>query len=209
MQKTIYFFIGIVIVGIISTIFIFSSIPSDTWKDWRTGFTGVASPNELDEQNECRSKNGVWKNSGCSFEDKSVQPRVYKDLTKEDVLNLDCGKVKCILGKVTKIIDGNTIVVDDIHVRLALTSTPELDETGGKQARNFAERACPVGSYALIDEDDGQMEGRYGRTIAEIYCDGISLNEWILNSGHGIISTEYCSVSEFASEPWAQKFGCN
>ncbi len=66
------------------------------------------------------------------------------------------GSADCFTGKVVEVIDGDTIVVNDVHVRLALTSTPELDETYGIQAKEFTESVCPVGSNALVDEDDGQ-----------------------------------------------------
>ena len=68
MKKTIYCYIGIIVAGVIGTVVIFSSIPSDTWSDWRTQFTGVARPGELDEQINCLSNGGVWKNTSCNFE---------------------------------------------------------------------------------------------------------------------------------------------
>lgn len=68
MKNSIYYYIGIVIIGIIGSIVIFSSMPSDTWKDWRTGFTGVSHPDELEEQIDCMSKNGIWKNNSCTVE---------------------------------------------------------------------------------------------------------------------------------------------
>ena len=42
--------IGIVIVGIIGIVAVFVSIPTDTWKDTRTGFTGVSLPDENKEK---------------------------------------------------------------------------------------------------------------------------------------------------------------
>jgi micrococcal nuclease len=124
--------------------------------------------------------------------------------------NIICsGKADCIRGKVTKINDGDTIKVNGISIRFALTSTPELGKSGGIEARDYIEKICPVGSEAVADEDDGQTGGSYGRTIAKIYCNGIILNESILEAKLGTISTNFCAVSEFGSESWAQKFGCN
>ena len=68
MKKIIYYYIGIIIVSSIFTVFMFSSMSSDTWKDWRTTDTGVARPGELDEQINCLSNGGVWKNTSCNFE---------------------------------------------------------------------------------------------------------------------------------------------
>ena len=119
------------------------------------------------------------------------------------------GNAKCITGKVTKIIDGDTINVNEKSIRFALISAPELGKSGGIEARSYIEQICPVGSKVIVDEDDGQTGGSYGRTIAEIYCNGISLNESILEANLATIYGKFCSVSEFASEPWAKKFGCN
>ena len=123
--------------------------------------------------------------------------------------NTDCtGDALCIKGKVTKIVDGDTLDVGDNRIRLALTSTPELDEFGGLDSKEFVEKACPVGSDVLVDEDDGQIEGSYGRVIGKIYCQGKLLNEEILKEDYGIISTQYCRQSEFGNEEWAKNFGC-
>ena len=76
MKKIIYCYIGIIVAGVICTVIIFSSMSSDTWSDWRTGFTGVARPGELDEQINCLSNGGVWKNTSCNFEpiDLTIEP---------------------------------------------------------------------------------------------------------------------------------------
>lgn len=68
----------------------------------------------------------------------------------------------CIKGKLTNIIDGDTLNVDEKRIRLSLTSTPELDQFGGIEAKEYVGKTCPVGSDVLGDEDDGQIEGSYG-----------------------------------------------
>ena len=52
----------------------------------------------------------------------------FSYLTDENGTNCE-GGAGCFTGTVDEVIDGDTIVVNGIHVRLALTSTPELDET--------------------------------------------------------------------------------
>jgi micrococcal nuclease len=121
----------------------------------------------------------------------------------------DCfGTARCIKGKVTKIIDGDTIHVDDKSVRFALVSAPEIGIPGGIEARDLVEKICPVGSVVIVDEDDKQTQSSYGRILAEIHCNGVSLNEEILKARLGKISVGGCSKSEFSSELWALKFGC-
>jgi micrococcal nuclease len=122
---------------------------------------------------------------------------------------IDCtGDAMCLKGKVTKIIDGDTLDVGDTRVRLALTSTPELDDLAGVESKKFVEGMCPVNSDVLVDEDDGQIEGSYGRVIGKVFCQGILLNEEILEKEYGEINTIHCFESEFKDEPWAKKFGC-
>ena len=121
----------------------------------------------------------------------------------------DCsGSARCFTGIVTQVIDGDTIKVEGQSIRFALTSTPELNEFGGVEAKNFIEEICFVGSSALVDEDDGQTEGSYGRIIAVIYCNGFNLNEAILDADLGILSSGFCSSSEFSTHVWAQRHGC-
>ncbi len=121
----------------------------------------------------------------------------------------DCsGTAGCITGVVTQIIDGDTIKVDGNSIRFALASAPELNESGGVNAREFIQTICPVGSSVLVDEDDGQRQGSYGRILGVIYCNGMNLNEELLDANLGYLSSGFCQSSEFSEESWAQKHGC-
>ena len=119
------------------------------------------------------------------------------------------GNAACFSGKVTAVTDGDTIKVDGKTIRLALSSTPELHESSGINAREYVLKVCPVGSIAIVDEDDGQQEGSYGRTVAAIYCGDKLLNSAILDSKLGVISREFCKSSEFGNEDWAKRNGCD
>lgn len=91
---------------------------------------------------------------------------------------------------------------------LSLISVPELDVIEEIEAKNFVEDTCPIGSEVLVDEDDGQIEEIHGRVIGKVFCQGIILNEKILEKGHGQITTFHCNQSEFNDESWAKKYGC-
>jgi endonuclease YncB( thermonuclease family) len=122
---------------------------------------------------------------------------------------IDCSKITgCFEGKVTKIIDGDTIKVGEQSIRFALTSAPEIGNFNGIEAKEYIEKICPVGSDAIVDKDDQQTQEIYGRILAEIHCNGVSLNEEILKAKLGKISVGFCSKSEFSSKPWAVKYGC-
>lgn len=120
------------------------------------------------------------------------------------------GLADCFQGKVTEVVDGDTLDVNNVRIRLALVNTPEVYENGYFDARGFTLNNCGVGTNALVDEDDGQKSGSFGRMIAVVYCGNntSSLNEGLLNSSKATILTEYCGVSEFATSTWAKKYGC-
>jgi hypothetical protein len=120
------------------------------------------------------------------------------------------GQADCFTGTVTAIVDGDTIDVNNIRIRLSLVNTPERGDSGYSEAKGFTESTCPIGSEALVDEDDGQKGGSYGRLIGLVYCgkEGLLLNELLLNEEHAQIFGDFCGVSEFSEEEWVQKFGC-
>jgi hypothetical protein len=124
------------------------------------------------------------------------------------------GQADCFRGTVTEIVDGDTIDINIVRVRLALINTPERGESGYTKAIDFVESACSVGTRALVDEDDKQKEGSFDRLIGLVYCgdDGInnkeSLNELLLEGGYAVIDQDFCNIGEFTSAIWAQRYGC-
>ena len=131
-------------------------------------------------------------------------------ITEEIAQSFDCtGSARCFTGKVTGIIDGDTIKVAGQSIRFALSSAPEIYEEGGIKAKEFLENVCPIGSTVLVDEDDEQTQGSFGRILAVIYCNDMNLNEAVLDVGLATISTSFCSYSEFSNSAWAKKHGCN
>jgi len=121
----------------------------------------------------------------------------------------DCsGTAGCIIGTVTKIIDGDTIHVDDQSVRFALASAPNLEGYGGVDSKNFIQTICPVGSEVLVDEDDGHVLDDHARMVGMIACNDMILNEELLDASLGHLELRFCSSSEFANESWAIKHGC-
>ncbi|MEM2161036.1 MAG: thermonuclease family protein [Candidatus Nitrosotenuis sp.] len=118
------------------------------------------------------------------------------------------GSTGCISGIVARVIDGDTLEINGTRIRLALTSTPELSEKNGIDAKDFTSKFCPVGSYVIVDEDDLQKGGSYGRTIGKVLCKHGMLNSALLESNLAYIDKRFCSTSEFSSEDWAKKHGC-
>ena len=115
-------------------------------------------------------------------------------------------------GTVTKVIDGDTLDVttaegETITVRLALIDAPETDESGFDEARNFMTEQC-LDKNAEVDPDNNQGL-TYGRTVAVVYCEGVNVNEAILDNGYADVYQDFCDVSEFADSNWAQEHGCS
>jgi Staphylococcal nuclease homologue/Excalibur calcium-binding domain len=99
-------------------------------------------------------------------------------------------------------VDGDTLDVNNIRIRLSLVNTPEVGQPGFDTAKKFVEKLC-LDKNGEVDIDDGQRQGSFGREIGVVYCDGVNLNSELMSKGYAVISTEFCDVSEFSGEPWA------
>src|SRR3989449_4539958 len=113
------------------------------------------------------------------------------------------GSARCFEGTVNYVVDGDTLDVDGTRIRLVFVNAPERGQPGYSEAKDFLV-TLGLGSHALVDEDDHQTQGSYGRILAVVYCDGANANAALVNHGYGFWT--YCDVSEFADEPWA--VGC-
>ena len=135
-------------------------------------------------------------------------PKPEKDTINNDV-NLPKPTMKEgieLSGPVTYVVDGDTLDVNDVRVRLALVDTPEVGEKGYQSAKDFVKNLC-LGNGAEVDIDDGQRGGdRYGREVGVVYCNGVNVNSELLKKGYAITYTDYCDVSEFANDGWSR---CN
>jgi len=112
----------------------------------------------------------------------------------------------CYQGKITNIIDGDTLVIDNKVVRLALVNTPEFYQENFEKAKAFTQSICLIGSTATIDVDQKQPTDKYNRTIAVVYCNNTNLNQELINKRLATIDQRYCNISEFKNEEWA--IGC-
>jgi len=109
-------------------------------------------------------------------------------------------------GNVTHVADGDTLDINGIRIRLSLVNTPERGQDGFKQAKDFVVSLC-LGKKGELDTDNGQRRGdRYGREIGVVYCDGVNVNEKLMDNRLAKILTQYCDVSEFSTEKWAKLY---
>jgi endonuclease YncB( thermonuclease family) len=141
------------------------------------------------------------------------------EITISSGIQLECdGSAACFRGNVTRIVDGDTLDVNGIRIRLSLVNAPETGQEHYTEAKRLAELLCPIGNPALVDQDDGQRGGSYCRMIGEVHCNydhhnennnnSSNLAEQLLKSGFANILTKHCIDSEFANKTWAKEFGC-
>jgi micrococcal nuclease len=142
----------------------------------------------------------------------------YKNNNTNILPSNECqGQADCFKGKVTAIVDGDTLDIDNIRVRLTLVNTPERGEAGYAEAKEFVKSVCSIGTNVLVDEDDGQKEGSYNRLIGLVYCGTandagnnkrVLLNEVLLQNEYAVVFEEFCDKSEFSKAAWVQEYGC-
>ena len=53
-----------------------------------------------------------------------------------------------------------------------------------------------------------QTGGTFGRIIGVVYCNGVNLNDAILDAGLAALFSTFCSASEFGTTSWAIEHGC-
>lgn len=126
-----------------------------------------------------------------------LDSNLYSNREEQDDIELE--------GIVNYVVDGDTLDINDIRIRLALVDTPERGQDGYKEAREFVKNSC-LNKKGEVDIDDGQRRGdRYGREIGVVYCEGINVNKALVENNLTKIYTEYCDISEFSKEEWAIK----
>lgn len=119
------------------------------------------------------------------------------------------GTALCITEKIRYVIDGDTIHLEDGHrIRISLTNTPEIYQSGYFEATQFTKNLCPIGSVVLVDQDDMQPYDKFNRLLGKVICGDKTLNAELLYNAHANVLTQYCTTSEFAGEQWATKYGC-
>ena len=196
------------IIGIVAII-AFAGVFGSQFIQTSSDTTQVNSSTEFEKTPESQEK---LPSSTSTQEKLSVNTSIQEKLSSQSTVSVHnipskycSGDSRCFTGTVSKIIDGDTIIVDGQSVRFALASTPELNEPIGMAAKEFVKEICPVGSKVKVDEDDGQTQGSYGRIIGVVYCDGVNLNQAVMDEGFGNLFFDKCKDSEFSDDSWS---GC-
>lgn len=100
-------------------------------------------------------------------------------------------------AKVIKIADGDTITVlregsVQIKIRLADIDCPERGQPWGRNATDALKNALTSDTVGIevLDKD------RYGRTIARVYLNSVSINRYMVESGNCWVYTKYAKDQE-------------
>ena len=96
-------------------------------------------------------------------------------------------------GTVSKVIDGDTVIVRTIKVRLVGLDAPELSQPYGKKSKRFLMERIQ-GKRVTIQT---QGEDRYGRTLGVVFLDGQNINGQLLAEGLAWWSFRWSQDREF------------
>lgn len=95
---------------------------------------------------------------------------------------------------VVRWVDGDTLdVVIDLGFRMATKQRlrlfgldcPERGSDGWEAATHFSTSMAPPGTSVLVKTHDAPE--KYGRYLAEIYIDGQSINDALIDAGHAAL----------------------
>jgi micrococcal nuclease len=94
-------------------------------------------------------------------------------------------------AQLVKVIDGDTVDVlvslgldtfKKERIRLALIDAPEMDTPEGPRAKDLL-RSMLEGAKEITISTRGDKRGKYGRLLAIIEADGVSINEVLVKNG--------------------------
>ena len=88
--------------------------------------------------------------------------------------------------------DGDTLRIDRadrrLTIRLACIDAPESAQPGGAESTTYLRQLLPVGQFVGVRQVDMDI---YGRTVAELYRYGTSVNVQMVREGHAVVYPQY------------------
>ena len=85
---------------------------------------------------------------------------------------------------VASVIDGDTIILKGgERIRFARIDTPELNTRKGRKVANWLRNKIDGKKVLIVRKG----KGFYGRTLGEVYFNGINLNDELLRTGRAVL----------------------
>jgi len=95
-------------------------------------------------------------------------------------------------GRVTSVIDGDSLVIEGVDVRLYGIDAPEHDQPGGEAATAWLTDIA-LGRQARVEHVD---RDRYKRQVAVVWVGDVCLQVEALRAGHAWVYDAYCKTRE-------------
>lgn len=95
-------------------------------------------------------------------------------------------------GRVTSVVDGDSLIVEGVPVRLYGIDAPEHDQPDGEAATAWL-TGLALGREARVDHVD---RDRYGRQVAVVYVGDVCVQVEALRAGHAWVYDAYCKSGE-------------
>lgn len=103
---------------------------------------------------------------------------------------------RILYGRVVGVTDGDTLTLlvnrEQVRIRLAQIDAPESNQPYGKRAK-AALSALAFGKQARVEVVDID---RYGRTVGEVFVDGIDVNREMVREGYAWAYTKYSHTTQ-------------
>lgn len=101
-------------------------------------------------------------------------------------------------GRVTKVVDGDTVDIGRIRVRIAIADTPEVHggfEPCGREASEFTASFLGTGTVVVLRPASAPTRDRMDRVVGEVVraSDGASLNVALVEAGLATIDDRFTS----------------
>ena len=121
-------------------------------------------------------------------------------------------------GKVTKVVDGDTVwfysyygyrAGESFKVRFADINAPEIYTQEGQESKAALQWLFDnYGYYVYLDVDDVYGTDHYGRVVAVVYLPfwyygyALNVNEWLVESGYASIWDHYNEFNPYSWSLW-------
>jgi endonuclease YncB( thermonuclease family) len=140
-----------------------------------------------------RIRPGAWRASLLAF---AATALLSTSCPASDPASASGAEARILDGRVVGISDGDTLTLlvdrEQVRIRLAQIDAPESNQPYGKNAK-AALSAFAFGRRARVEVVDID---RYGRTVGEVFVDGIDVNREMVREGHAWAYTKYSQSTE-------------